>query len=504
MAELAREPAPYRPVSGFAIAGLMVSALFAVWVSVATLVAFRTGAPFLMNPGGLLLPLAGFGLSMAARVQIRRSEGTRAGLPLTTWGIYLSVLFGLGYAAYRGATEYALRLQAKEFADAWFDQLLQPAGEDVHLATAFQETLPPGQRDPRLDRTHPKFQPNKPYSPELTAAMAAARQRHLWDEKLQKGLYPRFLDHDLIEVLRQGGAQAKVESQGVRRWEYLGGSVPAYLVEQTYLVTTPAGEHTVVVTALGSDDAESGRRIWRVLLDETGVNARNLSPIGMAAAALRNDSRQFAGEWLRRLTAGSLEEAYLDTVDFKQRDRLRQAYEGGLMLSALSPSGGNLMGALTAYAGLGKTDVLRLPLQPGFAKFTTADLVQGANLEATSGKARAIQAVKALFQRTTPQPQVAAGLADGRHSTRWRLEPELGVAVFFQPFELRLAHDLRCEGTLVLQTESPAALAALQGATGAELRLVGAGRNVTWRVVGMNLETAGTPPRGPGAPPTDE
>src|SRR5262245_16470900 len=105
----------YRPLSLLAIAGLAISSAFAVTLLVVGMWALLSGSPFNLGFVWLLFPIFGFILSLAARWQIRMAEGTRAGAVFATIGIWLSVLSGMGYAAYAVATFFAIRQQAEEF-----------------------------------------------------------------------------------------------------------------------------------------------------------------------------------------------------------------------------------------------------------------------------------------------------------------------------------------------------------------------------------------------------
>src|SRR5262249_37684690 len=90
------EPLVYRPVSGLAIAGLIFAALYAAIVLFSVVLAFVRRQPFFLPGWMLTLAIAGAVLSFLALRQIRTSEGTRAGVPLARWGLWLSALFGVG------------------------------------------------------------------------------------------------------------------------------------------------------------------------------------------------------------------------------------------------------------------------------------------------------------------------------------------------------------------------------------------------------------------------
>jgi hypothetical protein len=105
----------YRPMSGFAIAGLAVGCLFALLVLGMAAIALFQGTPFFLHPAILLAPAAGLVLSLVARAQIRASEGTQAGERLARAGLWLSLFTGLGYFVYYYVSGLAITSQANTF-----------------------------------------------------------------------------------------------------------------------------------------------------------------------------------------------------------------------------------------------------------------------------------------------------------------------------------------------------------------------------------------------------
>jgi hypothetical protein len=458
----------YRPVSGLAIAGFLVSGPFAIWVIIAGVVAYRADKPFVMAPASLVLPLVGFILSLAASIQIRRSEGTRAGLRLATWGMLLSALFGLGYATHRGVTEYALRLQAKDFTSNWFELL---RGNDIDAYAAFTDSLDPTLRDKRLDDPEER-QKLKDHPDQWSKVQKDIQRRFLWGEVRggvpQRGLLPRFFLYEVVESVRQAGAAAQVEAQGIRTWEHLGGSVPGYRVEQNYRIATPDIELDVAVTLLGTNDKD-GRRRWRVLLEETGVRdqGRKLTPRGEALALLRASSQRFAADWAKKLNHGRLNDAYLDTCTPPGRDGLR------LACMLINPV-----------------------LLPGYSEFVQGRMLDTRGLVAPDPKTlpAVIKAAQELFQGLEPGGRAAVG--ETRLTGRYEVDVNTRELRFFLPLELRCGSEYRCEGMVVVATRSVPALAAVAGVNGqppegpASLRLAGEGRNVSWWIAGVELEWA--------------
>jgi hypothetical protein len=471
----AGEPVLYRPVSGLAIAGFILSGLFAAWVAIAGVVAYRAATPFVMEPASLVLPLAGFALSLGASIQIRRSEGTRAGLRLASCGMWLSALFGLGYGTYRGVTEYALRLQAKEFTNSWFELL---RGNEVDAYTAFGDSLDPSLRDKRLD--NPELRQKLKDDPEQWSKVQKdVHRRFFWGEGKggtpEKGLLPRFFMHEVVESVRQAGAAAQVEAQGIRTWEHMGGSMPGYRVEQNYRIVTPDSELDVAVTVLGTDD-ETGRRNWRVLLAETGIRdqGRKWTPRGQAVAQLRLHSQRFADDWAKKLSQGHLNDAYLDT-------RLPQA-QSALRLASL---------------------LISPTLLPGYAEFVQGGLLQAKGLVTPDPKSRpfVLEEVQALFQGAQPAGRAGVRVANPRLSGRYELDENTRELRFLHPVELQFGSDYRCEGMLLVSTRSPQALAAVAGLNGKPpegpdaLRLSGPERNISWWIAGLELDWAVAMPK---------
>src|SRR5437870_645296 len=109
------EPLVYRPVSLLAIVGACLGGLYTALVLLTTIVALINGTPYFLRGWLVILVLGGVVLSLLAMWQIRQSEGTLAGQAVARWGLWLSLVPGLGYEAYRYATGWALTQQANDF-----------------------------------------------------------------------------------------------------------------------------------------------------------------------------------------------------------------------------------------------------------------------------------------------------------------------------------------------------------------------------------------------------
>jgi hypothetical protein len=490
----AEQSAPYRPVSGLAIAGLILSGLFTGWVVSAGVIAFYNQTPFLMSPVSFLLPVAGFGLSLAGRIQIRRSEGTRAGAALATCGLWLSILFGLGYAAYRGATELALRQQAKDFTNTWFELL---RGDEVDVYAAFWDSLNPSLRDSRVDLDDPEQRQmlrDNPKKFNQVKDVVLRAPRFLWGEArgggLQKGELPHFFTHELVETVHQSGGNMQVEAQGIRSWEHLSGSEPGYQVEQSYRVVTPEGEFDVSVMLVSSDDKD-GRRRWRVVLPMTAIRGQKLTPRGEAAARLRLDSRRFASDWINKLVQGQLGDVYLGTSPPQQRDPLRSDYLAHLVASFIGTPAAGGGPVITSCAILANPKKERGVFLSGFPGSLQVGLLRGQAVVAPDDQSRAavLEAVAALLRTSERDGSVAIQLTQ-RAASSYEVTKDGTEIRFVQPFEMRLGTSYRCEGNVIVASNSPAATAALAGSSPEGLRLIGESRNVFWWVAGLELDMA--------------
>ena len=293
------EPLVYRPVSGLAIAGLAFAGLYTVLALVSVMIAFLKREPFFLPGWTLVLAGAGGILSFLAMWQIRTSEGTRAGLTLARWGLWLCVLCGLGSVTYALFTGIAIRQQANRFLldkgpDAGFFPLLQ--AKDVNAA--FLLTQPPGARrqaNPNNDRDMAKY-----FDLPL-------------EEKTPKGRLSFFRQADLVRMLQQPyDPPAKVTAGTVRTWAY---EAKGYQIERDYHVTTPEGEFKVPlkVQSVESETPGEGRK-WMILW---GPGTGALEPVRLTAKgkqmlALRYSAAAFADAWLANLAGGNLSYVYLN------------------------------------------------------------------------------------------------------------------------------------------------------------------------------------------------
>jgi hypothetical protein len=271
------EAAGYRPVSGLAVAALLLAGVSAVAVVVIGLLIWRGGRPIL-SPGVLVLGAFGLALSIAARWHVRRAEGTRTGLGLSRAAFWLSILSLGSYGAYYAAIDFAVRQQARAAADKFFACLLEGKPE-----LAFRLT-----RDPAQQRGIP----DDPKDPKTIAAIRArfgATDLH------------QFLQTEVVQLFRTWPEKIHVTFAGPGRVDLSSG----FVIELNYTIRTPEGQFDVDVFTRGVDDSTTGGRDWHVLVPMTSVRKeRRLTHLGRLCGELQLVwGRSRYPEWSQRLPA---------------------------------------------------------------------------------------------------------------------------------------------------------------------------------------------------------
>src|SRR5262245_44036996 len=321
-APAASEPEVYRPLSLAAVGGFSMSVLCAGLVVLTTVVALLKGAPlFLANWLVTALAASGVLLSWIGILAVRYSEGTRAGAALARYGIWLSVVPGLGYLAYSFFTGLALTQQANDFLtrirddDSGFWQRLTDAARlqsEAELSHGEDRDLKLAQSQASVDSA---FLLTLPYvrraghlpAPDVQRAQDIPKFRD-WEARLAKdfdipspmsdvGEIGLFREHKLVRAILMSGKDVTIESLGVQDWEYEQGS---YTVRRNYRITTPEFIFEVLVPVGSTEGEESeGKRKWFVIFTRQQLNRPTKStPLGDAVEKARGLSRTALKEWL--------------------------------------------------------------------------------------------------------------------------------------------------------------------------------------------------------------
>jgi hypothetical protein len=291
----------YQPLSGWAVAGFGLGALFAVLVGLATIIALVQGAPMFLPVWSVALAAVGIVLSLIGQKQIQSSEGTRAGAKLARIGIWLSLISGLSYISYYYVTGLALQSQANAFlmergdSDSGFFPILREGATDpAKLNEAFLLTLPATQRGARPDNDEEMIKRYdvgnlKEGTPGLLSQFKYGKSPGL------NGVLPRVFF----------GKQAKdieVTSLGVQDWTY---EQKSYKVKRNYRIKTPEVEMEVTLLVASTEAESAGRgRKWYVNLSASELVNRQTTPLGDGLLWLRNYARISLQQWLDNLNRG--------------------------------------------------------------------------------------------------------------------------------------------------------------------------------------------------------
>jgi hypothetical protein len=335
----ADEPAKeavYRPLSLLALVGFGVAGLYSAVVVLGGAIALFLGDPWLMQGWTALFPVAAAVLSAMALVHIQRSEGTLAGEKLARWGLLLSLVIGLGYWSYVGATYFAIGREADQYARSFLEKLTRTADNRQEVLTAFLMTLPPSER---------------PAEDAAARGQVEARFNAGEMSRVGGGAFTTFAQTQSVRILALGGAETKLESLGVDDWKYIAGS---YQVKLLYKVETPQLAFAMEVTVLGQEGKGSEGRQWFVMWNHVGMRNEPkpvMSQRGANEVNTVKHSRDYLNNtWLRALQDGKTLEAYLATLPAGDRDGTRKAAVAETGALGLLLSDGLGVGALPSGA----------------------------------------------------------------------------------------------------------------------------------------------------------
>jgi hypothetical protein len=318
------ESLAYRPIAGLAVAGLALACLYTAMVAISTTVALVQGNPFFLPNWMVLLAAGGAVVSFLALRQIQNSEGTRAGTGLARWGLWLSIISGLGYTAYANVTGLALKQQAHAFltekdqegASGFFPRLQE--GSPREFYAAFLLTVPPHSR--------------RDIDPGNEAEM---EKRFDLATKGAQSQLSVFREHLLVRALKHGG---QVEPLGVQDWKYENRS---YQVFRTYRVTTAEVLLELVIPVLSAEGGEAGeQRRWFLNLQQVRKTAEQLTPKGGALMSYRKLSRGPLEAWLASQDPDDTR-VFTDKTNWEKvvpKEALRQAVRDRVTETFLGPA----------------------------------------------------------------------------------------------------------------------------------------------------------------------
>jgi hypothetical protein len=387
----------YRPLSLLALVGLGLAGVYAVVVVLGTLLAFFHGEPLLLGWWSLI-PLAAAVLSLVGLKQIQGSEGTLAGEKAAQWGLLLSALVGLSYWAYLGVTYIAISNEAEKFGRGFLGKLA--GGEEF---AGFLLTRPRAERPsdgPGLrDQLEGRFNGLDPQG--------------------RKGPLGLFRQSETVRMLRLGGANAIIESQGVDSWDYLGGG---YQVRLKYRITQPQSTYFMVVTVVGKEGTRSEGRQWYVDWNKTGMppdTPPQVTPEGLKLFAVSSSAREYLMQDLNKaMREERVVDLFLATLPPADRDAARKSatvlplsFELADMVGAGALPCAAPGAALTRVGPISDLDFARAAALPGYSAFVGGDLVrteEGAFWGPEDVREDMVKAVREMFRH--PNAKMAAAL----------------------------------------------------------------------------------------------
>jgi hypothetical protein len=284
----------YKPLAVMAVVAFVAAALFVGLIVILTLVGLVSRKPVL-EAWLIGFAIIGVLLSIAARWQIRISEGTRAGEKLAKWALWLSVIGGCIYVAYYAGSVMSIQSQADRFVqDAWLNALKSNDTDSVFLYTL----------DP-TKRIGVNVKDMRARFGDPTEAISGA---------------------PLVRLLLKAKGNMTVEPKGTVAWH--SNSEGGFHVTSQYLITTPEGKFEVLIPAESSESKELEGRQWQIRLRGMAVRTVGLTAYGKLIAELERESRLFLWDWSQaKLRPYMRVQAYLDTEKLTREERGKRVRE---------------------------------------------------------------------------------------------------------------------------------------------------------------------------------
>ena len=358
MAELTPIPAAqrpaepgYQPLSGYAVAAVIVAGAFAVplvGLVLVGLVSHRTPLSYEL----LLIPVVGLILSIIARSHIRNAEGTWTGTGLANAAWWVCVLGGAGFAAFLAANDFALPRVA-----APGGRVLRGPGGRAHPGGVRQVRPPAGVAGPG-GRGNPR----------VRTGVRPLRLRRVREPPGR------------VRRLREDPGRVRVEHVGARD---IGQEGEGFKATHKYRVTIPEGVFTTHLKLVASEPKGGGKPQWHVEFGRSAGMSMGMTypeweyfrgTAGWRCRPRRRPRRSPASGWAT--SAGRLGQAALYTRPRPERDR------GEAQLAAAADlAGGPLLAAPVGAPGLPQPTVDELLKSGLFRRDAAGDPVPDAKLE---------------------------------------------------------------------------------------------------------------------------
>jgi hypothetical protein len=325
----------YRPLSLLALLGFGIAALYAVVVLIGAAVALFGRTPWLMPGWTFALPVAALFVCWVAGTRIRDSEGSLSGQAFATWGIRLTILVVLTYGAYYTATFFAIRGQAVERADDFFEQLKQGQNEQAFLMAMGIPAKDVKDMDSAKLRNEIEARFNNPKAQPGVGSMG--------------GEYTRFLQSHFVRFIAMDGPKANITLRGVNDWAH---NKDGYQVVLKYYIETTMAVFEMDVVTVGRDPkpGEPKGRQWGVRLPrDPGAESLKWTQRGKEIMdGTVKTAQQFANSFTERVNQNQWLEAYLETLPPSERSRMQKSLSALPFLMASPMAGLSSLGLVDA------------------------------------------------------------------------------------------------------------------------------------------------------------
>ncbi len=284
--------APAPPVSRESYSPVAVSAIVGFSLAVVSILIFVFHSAWFLA----FVTVPALIVSIMARRQVLRSEGTLAGGTLALSGIIIALVSGLGWVT------------------SYFTAYLVIRGESLAFVTEFTEKLQRKQAGHAF----------------LDSVREAERTmgKEEWKENVQqlraqfsaqdRG-YDTFRNQALVDLALRYGDQARWVHKGIDQWGYEQGS---FTVHHRFHVDCPTHAGDVVIVVHSESGVASGKpRVWRVDFAPSNINPllRGIKPHGEQLNEAHQSATLKLQEWITLIAkrhAAEAKQALLPPVEF--------------------------------------------------------------------------------------------------------------------------------------------------------------------------------------------
>jgi hypothetical protein len=427
VSDRADDAGKYQPLAPLAIASIIAAGLLGIATVTLLLIGLFAGKRVLELPL-VFGAIAGIALAVAARWQVRKSEGARTGVGLANVAWWISLVCGLVYGAYYLGTMLSIRAQAQEFLDAsWYPSMRKPDTE-----AAFFYTRTP------LDR----------------------------HKRTPKAVIERFADHylvyrrmELVHVIDRSQGELLVESEGFTQEEERQQQM---VLQQSFVIRSREGWFRSSVSVVRSTTKELEGAQYHAFLANPSIRERRLSTYGRLIREISTEGGMFVREWAIKSSGVQQVPTFLDTQELSTADRKKytqdysnDVYVKNPVAAVVTPFGG-LANAYQLCVTLGDTEINRAVMTPAAFRGYADKLIT--IKESTEHKGPALQQTirERLLTYPSLTPPMSLAMCEVPNTLEIRSD-EIRVGL---PMECRFPPlGLVVEGKIYATLRSPEALA---------------------------------------------